>query len=231
MSHPLPRPFDRTIAKGIARQFLPAHPLGNRYDYYYTLSKLRTDPLYPGVLSALRGQQAPLMDLGCGLGLLAHALRGDGQSMSYIGVDVDAPKIERARRISVRAGLTDTRFDVLDLSRGYPEHSGNVAILDVLQFLTREQQASLLDAAVAMVAPGGMLVMRAALDDGSARIRRTRFADRFAALVRWMPSPPVHYPLVDDLRAHLSSGGLDASIEPFYGNTPFNNWLIVARRP
>ena len=227
----VPRPFDARIAKQIARQFLPERPLGNRYDYYYTLSKLRTDPLYPGVLAALRGQHAPLMDLGCGLGLLAHALRGDGQQMPYVGVDVDAPKIARAQRIAGRAGLAETRFDVVDLSQGYPAHSGNVAILDVLQFLTRDQQAVLLDAAIAMVAPGGMLVMRAALDDGSARIRRTRFADRFAALVRWMPSPPVHYPLVEDLRAHLSNGGLDARIEPFYGNTPFNNWLVVARRP
>ncbi len=231
MSAATPRPLDAAAARAIARAFLPARRFGNRYDYYYTLSKLRTDPLYPGVLAALRGRQAPLIDLGCGLGLLAHALRGDGQAMPYVGVDVDAPKIARAVRIAGRGALADVRFEVVDLARGYPAHAGDVAILDVLQFLTRGQQAALLDAAIAMVAPGGLLVMRAALDDGSARIRRTRLADRFAAAVRWMPSQPVHYPLVADLRAQLAAGGLDARIEPFWGNTPFNNWLIVARRP
>jgi 2-polyprenyl-3-methyl-5-hydroxy-6-metoxy-1,4-benzoquinol methylase len=230
MTDAILRPIAPDAAKRIARAFLPERALGNRHDYYYTLAKLRTDPLYPGVLDALRGNDAPLMDLGCGLGLLAHALRQDGQALPYIGVDVDAPKIERARRIAEKVGLAEVRFDVVDLADGYPQHVGNVAILDVLQFLSREQQAALLDAAIAMLAPGATLVMRAALDDGSARIRRTRAADSFAALVRWMPAQPKHYPAVDELRARFDAAGLAASIEPFYGNTPFNNWLIVARR-
>ncbi|TWT22492.1 class I SAM-dependent methyltransferase [Luteimonas marina] len=225
------RPLDAATAKGIARAFLPARPFGNRHDYYYTLAKLRTDPLYPGVLAALRGSSAPLLDLGCGLGLLAHALRADGQAMPYAGVDIDAPKIARAQRIAGRAGLADVRFDVVDLAAGYPPHAGSVAILDVLQFLTREQQAVLLDAAIAMLAPGATLVMRAALDDGGARIRRTRLGDRFAALVGWMPDRPKHYPAIDELRARFEAAGLAADIRPWFGNTPFNNWLIVARRP
>ena len=230
MTGHLPRPMDAAAAKGIARAFLPERALGNRYDYYYTLTKLRTDPLYPGVLDALRGCGAPLLDLGCGLGLLAHALRRDGQAMAYRGVDIDAPKIERARRIAARAALADTRFDVVDLAAGYPPHAGSVAILDVLQFLTREQQATLLDASIAMLVPGSALVMRAALDDGGARIRRTRAGDRFAALTGWMPDRPKHYPTIDELRTRFDAAGLAAEITPWFGNTPFNNWLIVARR-
>ena len=230
MTGHLPRPMDAAAAKGIARAFLPERALGNRYDYYYTLAKLRTDPLYPGVLDALRGSGAPLLDLGCGLGLLAHALRRDGQAMAYRGVDIDAPKIERARRIAARTALADTRFDVVDLAAGYPPHAGSVAILDVLQFLTREQQATLLDALISMLAPGSTLVMRAALDDGGARIRRTRAGDRFAALTGWMPDRPKHYPTIDELRARFDAAGLAAEITPWFGNTPFNNWLIVARR-
>ena len=230
MTGHLPRPMDAAAAKGIAHAFLPERALGNRYDYYYTLTKLRTDPLYPGVLDALRGNGAPLLDLGCGLGLLAHALRRDGQAMAYRGVDIDAPKIERARRIAARAALADTRFDVVDLAAGYPPHAGSVAILDVLQFLTREQQATLLDASIAMLVPGSALVMRAALDDGGARIRRTRAGDRFAALTGWMPDRPKHYPTIDELRARFDAAGLAAEITPWFGNTPFNNWLIVARR-
>lgn len=224
------RPLDAATAKGIARAFLPARPFGNRHDYYYTLAKLRTDPLYPGVLAALRGSGAPLLDLGCGLGLLAHALRADGQAMPYAGVDIDAPKIARARRIADRAGLAGVRFDVVDLAAGHPPHAGSVAILDVLQFLTREQQAELLDAAIAMLTPGATLVMRAALDDGGARIRRTRIGDRFAAMVGWMPDRPKHYPAIDELHARFEVAGLVADIRPWFGNTPFNNWLVVARR-
>ena len=224
------RPLDAATAKGIARAFLPTRVLGNRYDYYYTLTKLRTDPLYPGVLDALRGCDAPLLDLGCGLGLLAHALRADGQATDYLGVDIDAPKIARAQRIAANSGLAGVRFAVVDLARGYPPHQGSVAILDVLQFLTREQQATLLDAAITMLAPGAVLVMRAALDDGGARIRRTRTGDRFAAFTGWMPDRPKHYPTVDELQARFDAAGLAVDIRPWFGNTPFNNWLVVARR-
>lgn len=230
MTGHLLRPMDAAAAKGIARAFLPERVLGNRYDYYYTLTKLRTDPLYPGVLDALRGVDAPLLDLGCGLGLLAHALRRDGQATAYRGVDIDAPKVERARRIAKKAGLGGVDFDVGDLAAGYPPHAGSVAILDVLQFLTRDQQATLLDASISMLVPGSALVMRAALDDGGARIRRTRAGDRFAALTGWMPDRPKHYPTIDELRARFDAAGLAAEITPWFGNTPFNNWLIVARR-
>src|SRR5690606_13659155 len=142
----------------------------------------------------------------------AHALRRDGQHMDYLGVDIDAPKIGSAQRIAERVGLQGVRFAVVDLAAGYPAHSGSVAILDVLQFLTREQQATLLDAAIAMLAPGAVLVMRAALDDGGARIRRTRFGDRFAALTGWMPDRPQHYPSIGELRARFDAAGLAADI-------------------
>ena len=85
-------------ARRIAQSFLPTRWFGNRYYYYYSRAKLRSDPLYPGVVDALRGTQAPLLDLGCGIGLLAHALRTNGLSMPYRGVDIDAPKIAQAHR-------------------------------------------------------------------------------------------------------------------------------------
>ena len=84
------RPMAPEHARAIATAFAPEHPLGNRWDYFYSRSKLGSDPLYPGVCEALRGTTAPLLDLGCGLGLLAHALRADGIDIAYRGVDNDA---------------------------------------------------------------------------------------------------------------------------------------------
>src|SRR5690606_26431095 len=63
-------PLPREQATVIAKAFLPPHRVLNRWDYHYIRSKLSTDPLYPGVLRALRGSHAPVLDLGCGLGLL-----------------------------------------------------------------------------------------------------------------------------------------------------------------
>lgn len=223
-------PFSRRHADGIARAFLPARWWGNRYDYYYTREKLASDPLYPGVLQALRGSDAPVLDLGCGLGLLAHALRQDGQALPYYGVDNDAAKIARGTRVAQQRGLADTRFEVVDLAHTLPTHRGSVAILDVLQYLPQAAQQRLLDASIAMLTPGARLVIRAALDDGSRRDSATRFTDRLAHMIGWMQSLPVHYPNESELRRTLESAGLQVDFAPLYGKTPFNHWLIVATR-
>lgn len=223
------QPFPRRHADGIARAFLPARWWGNRYNYYYAREKLASDPLYPGVLAALRGSDAPLLDLGCGMGLLAHALRRDSQPLAYRGVDNDATKIENGRIAAQRSGLADVRFDVVDLAREWPAHRGSVAILDVLQFLPQDAQRRLLDGAIAMLSPGAVLVIRAALDDGSRRDSTTRLTDRFSHMVGWMRSLPVHYPNEAELRSALENAGLSVEFAPLYGNTPFNHWLIVAR--
>lgn len=70
------RPLSRERARAIAAAFLPTRSFRSRWDYHYTRSKLGSDPLYPGICDALRDTTAPLLDLGCGLGLLAHAVAG-----------------------------------------------------------------------------------------------------------------------------------------------------------
>lgn len=231
MTHSSTRPFDSVTAARIARAYLPRHPLGNRWDYYYTRAKLGSDPLYPGVLQALRGSDSPVLDLGCGLGLLAHALRLDGQTMDYRGVDNDAAKIARAQKVAERNGLVDAKFELVDLAKGTPEHRGSVAILDVLQYLTADDQRRLIANAMEMLVPGARLVIRTALGDDSHRGRTSRLTDRLANLIGWMQFRPKCYPDADALRAQFDAAGLQTAFSPLYGNTPFNNWLIVASKP
>jgi SAM-dependent methyltransferase len=222
--------LDAAAARRIAGAFLPARWHGNRYDYYYTLGKLRTDPLYPGVLDALRGCDAPLLDLGCGLGLLAHALHHDGQRMAYTGADMDAGKLARARAAAARAGLGDARFELADLGQDQPAHRGSVALLDVLHYLPETAQAGVVARAAAAVAPGARLVIRSGLGDASGRDHVTRAADWFGHLSGWMRTNPRHYPARSFLEDALMRAGLRGDFRPLYGNTPFNNWLIVATR-
>ena len=224
------RALDRASAARIATAYRPAGWFGNRWNYFYSRAKLASDPLYPAVADALRGTTAPLLDLGCGIGLLALALRDAGIDLPYRGVDFDAAKIAQAQRAAQVAQVADAAFEVVDLATACPQHRGSVALLDVLQYLDAAAQARLLDAATGMVSPHGLLVIRTGLDDGGARIRTTNAFDRFAARMGWMKSPPLRYPREDELRARLAAAGLDAHLSPLRGNTPFNNYLIVARR-
>ena len=214
------------LAPEIAQAFLPS-----RYHYHYARAKLGSDPLYPGVADALRGTNAPLLDLGCGIGLLAHALRAGGIALPYRGVDNDAPKIAQARQAAANAGLADAAFEVVDLAAGMPAHRGSVAILDVLQFVDPGVQDAMLDGAVAMLAPGARLVIRTGLDDGSWRARFTRRVDDFSRVLGWMNAGAKRYPDADALRARFDAAGLVSEFVPLYGRTPFNNWRVVATHP
>ena len=218
-------------ADRIARAYLPEHPLGNRWDYYYSRAKLGSDPLYPGVSAALRGTRAPLLDLGCGLGLLAHTLLADSIRLPYRGVDSDAAKIRRATRAAARVGLDHAVFETVDLAQTVPEHRGSVVILDVLQFIPYPAQARAIDAMVAMLTPGARLVIRTGLDDGTHRARITLAVDLFSRALGWMNAMPRYYPNGEALRARLREAGLEVEFTPLFGRTPFNNWRIVAARP
>lgn len=219
-------PLTRDDARAIARHYLPS-----RFHYHYAKGKLGSDPLYAGVADALRGTTAPVLDLGCGMGLLAHTLALHSVRLPYVGVDSDAGKIALARKAARAAGLDDARFEVVDLAMTIPEHRGSVALLDVLQYLPADAQQRTLDAAIAMLAPGARLVIRSGLDDASARARFTWFMDRAARTIGWMNAAPKRYPNGDALRARLAAAGLEVSIEPWHGKTPFNNWRIVATKP
>ncbi len=223
--------LDGASARRIARAFAPARWYGSRMHYFYARTKLGTDPLYPGIVAALRGTSAPLLDLGCGIGLLAHALRDAGLALPYRGVDSDAGKIGRARAASANAGLRDARFDVVDLAEAIPAHAGSVALLDVLQFVPPAAQDGILDAAIARLTPGARLLLRTGLDDGSLRARTTRRIDTISRTLRWMNAGPQRYPDAASLRARFDAAGLQSEFTPLYGRTPFNNWRVVATKP
>ena len=224
------RPLDGRRARAIAQAFWPESRFGNRWNYFYTRSKLASDPLYPAVADALRGTTAPVLDLGCGLGLLAHTLREAGIAAGYRGVDIDAAKIAHAQRFAARAGLHDVAFEAMDLAHALPTHRGSVALLDVLQYVDTAAQVRILDAACAMVAPGGRLFVRSGLATPGWRQRVSAVADALAAHAGWMYSPPKRYPDEALLRGRLDAAGLRYEITPLSGNTPFNNWRIVAQR-
>jgi SAM-dependent methyltransferase len=214
----------------IAAAFLPSRFSFDRYHYYYARAKLASDPLYPGVVAALRGCDAPILDLGCGIGLLAHALRADGQALRFAGVYFDAGKIAVANAAAMRARLGEVTFASCDLVRERPSHQGSVALLDVLQYLPDAAQERVLGDAIAMLVPGSRLVIRSGLHDDSARSRATGRVDRMANAVGWMRSAPLRYPTRDWFERRLVDAGLAADFRPLHGRTPFNNWLVVATR-
>lgn len=198
---------------------------------HYVSCKLRTDPLYDGVFSELKSSPLPLLDIGCGIGILGMYLRERGWANAFTGFDYDASKIKGGRELIAKGAYADISLSQGDARRDLPEHSGDVAILDILQFFETPEKIALLESAAARVAPGGTLVIRSALFEKRLRFYTTLVGDIIARCTLWMKSAPVHYPTAAFFREALEAQGLEVEIRPFWGGTPFNNYLILARRP
>ncbi len=222
MTSPLPPEALRRISK------LP----GRLWDRFYAPAKLGSDPVYGAVTRELDGTalSLPVLDVGCGIGLLAFYLREAGFTPDVTGFDYDAGKIHSASGMSERSGHRGLRFMTGDARSEMPEFSGHVVILDILQFFTQPEQALLLTQAAARVAPGGKLIIRSCLRDDSQRFRVTVAGDWLAKLTFWMKAGPVCYPDRALFESTLGSAGLKVRVEPLWGGTPFNNHLIVAER-
>jgi 2-polyprenyl-3-methyl-5-hydroxy-6-metoxy-1,4-benzoquinol methylase len=193
----------------------------------YVRGKLRWDPVYDAVRPLLAASSRPLLDVGCGLGILGQFLREHGFGARYVGIDLDARKIGEAQN-AAREGL-DLEF-AMGSATAPPELSGDVALLDVLHYLPAGHQQLALAQAAARVPPGGILVIRNVVRDGSWRFRATVAEEHFSRVLRWMRYPATHYPERDEIEAPLRATGFSTEVMPLWGRTPFNSYLFVARR-
>jgi 2-polyprenyl-3-methyl-5-hydroxy-6-metoxy-1,4-benzoquinol methylase len=211
------------------------HRIAESYEHWfqrrYVMGKLAADPAYATAAELIAAHPMPLLDIGCGIGLLGQYLHAQGIHISYLGVDHDARKIEAGQRALRRLGLDQTLQ--LRQADGVTMQSihGHVALLDVLHYLPEAGQRALLGNAVAHLAPGGLLIVRNVLRETSWRYYFTRVSEFFLRVSGWMSIGAQHYPSADELREQLEAAGLAVTQRSLHGNTPFDGYLIVAQRP
>lgn len=195
----------------------------------YVRGKLLGDPIFHAASDLLAGSDLPVLDVGCGIGLFEFYLRERGYSAPLQGIDFDRKKIELARRVAARS-YCEIDFQVGDVLEAAP-FQGHVLIFDVLHYLDEAKQIELLANVAALVAPGGMCLMRATPRDESWRFRVTRWEEFFLRASLWMKSGAVHYLTIEQMLAPFLSAGFETEVRPLWGKTPFNSYLFVLRRP
>ena len=189
----------------------------------YARIKIATDPVYDAVFELLRSSTTPLLDLGCGIGILAFYLRERGFAAAITGIDHDQRKIEIAQ--SVAKGESNLSFRLGD-ARTSLDFRGNVVLLDVLHYFSDADQATILRHAAAA---GGSIIIRDAIRDGSLRYRVTYAQEMLARIGGWLQAERLHFPTREDIERSLN-GNFREEIRPMFGHTPFNNYLFVFRR-
>jgi 2-polyprenyl-3-methyl-5-hydroxy-6-metoxy-1,4-benzoquinol methylase len=198
----------------------------SRYLRGYVRTKVASDPVYEAVADRLRDHSLPLVDLGCGVGLMAFYLRETGFRGPITGIDFDRRKILAAQAVADRHALNVT-FRTADARAMLPEgHS--VIILDVLQYMDRDSQQLTLRNAARAVASGGVVIIRAGIRDTSWRYRLSWLSDTFGRATRWMRAERLAIPTRDDITSVFAEE-FDAEVTPLWGRTPFNNYLFIFR--
>lgn len=192
-----------------------------RFLRQYVKRKTATDPLYDEVVERLRGSRDPILDLGCGIGVLAAVLRERGIDAPVLGIDHDAKKIDVARN-AVRFEGVD--FETRDV-RDFPEWRGTVVMLDLLHYFDAETQSRMLARAAQSAAT---IIVRDALRDGSWRYRVTVAQERFSRAIGWLRGERLEFPTRESIARHFD--GFVAHVTPAWGRTPFNNYLFVFKR-
>jgi 2-polyprenyl-3-methyl-5-hydroxy-6-metoxy-1,4-benzoquinol methylase len=194
----------------------------------YVKSKLRRDPIFPAACELLHDSDEPILDVGCGVGLLAFYLRERGCTQSIIGLDVDARKIRHANDAAA-SRYHDVSFHEQDVQEPIAEFHGNVVLFDVLHYLPLTEQTSLLLRLKESIAPEGVLIIRDCPRDGSLRFWMTWLAEKFAQAVSWNLNAPLHFSTRAQINDVFSETEFAREIRPLWGASPFNNHIFIFR--
>lgn len=188
----------------------------------YGLAKLALDPLYRRLALDPR-PWGRVLDLGCGPGLAATLAAARADATAYLGIDLDLDKLLVARRALARAGrrLDDAWRLVHARLPSAPAPEGRfdtVLLLDVLHYAPVEVQRAMLAQARALLAVGGVLLLRDGLADAAGDAGRVGLGERFTTALGLNPSGRLHFLDQPALRALLADAGLVvAASEPCGG--------------
>jgi 2-polyprenyl-3-methyl-5-hydroxy-6-metoxy-1,4-benzoquinol methylase len=195
----------------------------------FVRAKLRTDPVGDQVVKVAQRMAAngrthgcgDVVDVGCGRGQMGFVLTEHGLAASVLGFDRDAEKIAEA----TFAAKGDARFQFLvgDTRTLAIPACDTVLMIDVLHYLTDEQQSSLVLRAARSAR--GAIVIRELDPDRGWRSAMTRVQEEITTRFGYLRTRPIT-PVVECLR----DNGFDVSVEPSWGRTPFSNVLVVGMK-
>lgn len=193
----------------------------------YIIGKLALDPAFGAVLEIVRYSSAPIVDVGCGFGLLAHYLRENGCMAPVHGLDLDEQKIGIARIAAQRCGLENVTFEV-GSAESIPPNFPTIVMLDVIHYLDDDAQTRLL---ANLAAHNGLVLLRTAPRERSWRFALVLAQEWWTRVSRWIPSDgEFNFAPAEKIRAPFLQAGWECEERPMWGCTPFNSRLFVFRR-
>lgn len=172
----------------------------------------------------LRGR---VLDVGCGHGLFANLLALEAPARTLLGVDPMASKIAVAARVA--RGLPNVRFAVGSAADVREAPWDVVTILDVLYLLPPPAKLALLERCRALLAPGGLLLLKT--NDRRPRWKYywTRFEEQVMTRLGLTAGQGLYFFGAAQNLALLRLAGFDARVVRLDTWLPYPHVLFVAR--
>ncbi|HMH87638.1 MAG TPA: class I SAM-dependent methyltransferase [Steroidobacteraceae bacterium] len=210
------------------------------FAYNFARSKLSSDPVFRAMLErGLLLGRGHILDLGCGQGLLASWLRAallcyeSGSwpqgwppaptPRSTRGIELMVRDVERARA-ALGPSCDISQGDIRSAEFGTTDA---VVILDVLHYMTREEQLQVLKRVRAALPAHGLLLLRIGDADGGLRFRYSQCVDKLVMIFRGQPFVNTHCRSAAQWRELLRECGFEVQATPMSEGTRFANVLLI----
>lgn len=210
-------------AEAIERTIQRFRDARRRHRIYVAL-KLQSDPVSRALVE-LPGSFGRVLDAGAGRGQFGLLLMELGRVDALSGFDWDADKVAAANS----AARGDATFEQADLCTASFAASDTVLLLDVLHYLSRAEQDSVLERAAAAVEPGGRLIVREVGSGVGNRL--TRLFERIGTRVKMNRARSLEFRPIAEIVDKLEQLGMVCHERDASQGTPLSNALIVAARP
>ena len=216
-----------------------------RFVHGMAKGKLTGDRVFEYVLSqGLLSSPLKILDLGCGLGLLAALIHSCQQAQAddswpsdwpgapaaeqVIGIELMPKDAERGRQALAHIGPF-ARFVLGNIhDTPYPKIDA-VVIFDVLHYLPYDAQVDVLNKIKVALGESGLLLLRIGDKSAGLGFKISQWTDRVVALARGLRKPPTFCRTLEQWETLLHEHGFHTSSTPIGNGFSFSNVLITAR--
>jgi len=212
-----------------------------RFAWHFARGKLGMDPVFRHLLEqGLIPQQARVLDIGCGQGLLASLLRACGArdvqqrwpadwAAAPLAAHVTGIELMERDVLRARAALGDAaEFKCADMRRAEFPPADAAVILDVLHYVSLDEQDEVLRRVRQALSPGGVLLLRVGDAGARAGFLISQWVDALVTWCRGHRRTPQFGRTLTQWIAQLEGLGFAVRAQPMSQGTPFANVLLVA---
>jgi hypothetical protein len=192
----------------------------------YVRGKIGLDPVFPLARREIVKRQQPVVDIGCGIGLLGISMRASGIPLRYRGTDIVPWKINKAKDAVRYYGFEEVGFDVVDALGTQIPPRATVCMIDVLHYLDPAGQRTMLGRLADAAGAGSLVLIRTGLRGTGWRFFFTWLVEMWTRATGWIRGGAVNFPAKKDIEEFFATRGLKTEITPLWGRTPFASYLV-----